>query len=94
MALKLGELLLKAQLISQSQLDRALEEQKNSGGKLGEILQRLAFVTEDDIINELTPIIRSYAQQRSQGETFGDFVIRAVYVAAVYEGKDFHHPPA
>ena len=54
MALKLGELLLKAQLISQSQLDKALEEQKNSGGKLGEILQRLAFVTEDDIIECLS----------------------------------------
>lgn len=51
-------------------------------------------VTEDDIITELTPIFRSYAQERSLGETFGDFVIRRGYVAAVYEGKDFHHPPA
>ena len=49
---------------------------------------------EDDIITELTPIFRSYAKNRSLGETFGDFVIREGYVAAVYEGKDFHHPPA
>src|SRR5512136_186704 len=54
MALKLGELLLKAQLINQQQLTKALEEQKNSGGKLGEILQRLGFVTEDDIIECLS----------------------------------------
>ena len=54
MALKLGELLLKAQLINQPQLDKALEEQKTTGGKLGEILQRLAFVTEDDIIECLS----------------------------------------
>ncbi len=54
MALKLGELLLKAQLVNQQQLTRALEEQKNTGGKLGEILQRLGFVTEDDIIECLS----------------------------------------
>ncbi|MBP1620808.1 MAG: hypothetical protein H6Q02_1575, partial [Acidobacteria bacterium] len=40
MALKLGELLLKAQLINQQQLGKALEEQKSSGGKLGEVMQR------------------------------------------------------
>jgi type IV pilus assembly protein PilB len=54
MALKLGELLLKAQLINQQQLTRALEEQKNTGGKLGEVLQRLGYVTEDDIIECLS----------------------------------------
>jgi type IV pilus assembly protein PilB len=54
MALKLGELLLKAQLINQQQLTKALEEQKTSGGKLGEILQRLGYVTEDDIIECLS----------------------------------------
>jgi type IV pilus assembly protein PilB len=54
MALKLGELLLKAQLINQQQLTKALDEQKSSGGKLGEILQRLGFVTEDDIIECLS----------------------------------------
>ena len=54
MALKLGELLLKAQLINQQQLTKALDEQKSSGGKLGEILQRLGYVTEDDIIECLS----------------------------------------
>ena len=54
MALKLGELLLKAQLVNQQQLNKALEEQKATGGKLGEILQRLGFVTEDDIIECLS----------------------------------------
>lgn len=54
MALKLGELLLKAQLINQQQLGKALDEQKASGGKLGEVMQRLGFVTEDDIIECLS----------------------------------------
>jgi type IV pilus assembly protein PilB len=54
MALKLGELLVKAQIITPQQLDKALAEQRTSGGKLGEVLQRLAFVTEDDIIECLS----------------------------------------
>jgi type IV pilus assembly protein PilB len=54
MALKLGELLLKARLLNQQQLTKALDEQKSTGGKLGEILQRLGYVTEDDIIECLS----------------------------------------
>ena len=54
MAFKLGELLVKAQLLSPQQLDKALEDQKATGGKLGEVLQRLGFVTEDDIIECLS----------------------------------------
>jgi type IV pilus assembly protein PilB len=54
MALKLGELLVKAQIVTPQQLDKALAEQRASGGKLGEVLQRLAFVTEDDIIECLS----------------------------------------
>jgi len=54
MALKLGELLLKAQLISQQQLTKSLDEQRATGGKIGEILQRLGYVTEDDIIECLS----------------------------------------
>lgn len=54
MAFKLGELLVKAQLLSPQQLDKALEDQKATGGKLGEVLQRLGYVTEDDIIECLS----------------------------------------
>ena len=54
MALKLGELLLKAGLVKQQQLTKALDEQKGTCGKLGEILQRLGYVTEDDIIECLS----------------------------------------
>ena len=54
MALKLGELLVKAQIITPQQLDKALGEQRSTGGKIGEVLQRLAFVTEEDIIECLS----------------------------------------
>ena len=54
MPLKLGELLSKAQLISQQQLEHALEEQQQSGGRLGEHLVRLGYVSEEDILDCLS----------------------------------------
>jgi type IV pilus assembly protein PilB len=54
MALKLGELLLKAKLIGEEQLQRALEEQQSSGGRIGEHLVRLGYVTEEDILDCLS----------------------------------------
>ena len=54
MALKLGELLIKSQMINEQQLDKALGEQKSTGGRLGEILQKMGLVTEDDIIDCLS----------------------------------------
>ncbi len=54
MAVKLGELLQKAKLISGEQLATALKSQKESGVKLGEALVRLGYVTEDDITETLS----------------------------------------
>ena len=54
MPLKLGELLIKAQLLDDAQLEQALEEQKQTGGRLGEHLVRLGFVTEEDILDCLS----------------------------------------
>lgn len=53
MAIKLGELLLKANVINEAQLKAALDEQKRWGGKLGEILVRMTFVTEDLMVKAL-----------------------------------------
>jgi type IV pilus assembly protein PilB len=44
---RLGEVLERAGLISRGQLEIALEEQKRSGLRLGEVLLRLQYVTED-----------------------------------------------
>src|SRR6476646_6518227 len=49
MSVRLGELLTKASLITQDQLKEALKLQKDQGGKLGETLIRLGFVSEEDI---------------------------------------------
>jgi type IV pilus assembly protein PilB len=54
MALKIGELLIKAKLINETQLAKALEEQRASGGRLGEHLVALEYVTEEDILDCLS----------------------------------------
>ena len=54
MAVKLGDLLLKAKLISQDQLDVALKSQREEGGKLGEALVRTGAVNESQITETLS----------------------------------------
>jgi type IV pilus assembly protein PilB len=54
MPLKIGEFLVKSNLISQDQLEKALEEQKQTGGRVGEHLVRLGYVTEEDILDCLS----------------------------------------
>jgi len=43
-----------------------------------------------DVKELLAPIIRKYAKERTEGERFGDFCIRAGFVAATEQGQDFH----
>ncbi len=54
MAAQLGEILLKSNIITQEQLDKALQEQKATGGRLGEHLIKLGYCTEDDILDCLS----------------------------------------
>ncbi len=46
---KIGELLLEKKIISRPQLDAALEEQSQKGGRLGPILVSLGYVSAEDI---------------------------------------------
>jgi MSHA biogenesis protein MshE len=50
---RLGELLVRQQLISEEQLKAALEQQKGSGRKLGRIFVESGFVTEEQISGAL-----------------------------------------
>ena len=54
MPLRIGELLTKAKLLTNEQLEKALDEQKQTGGRIGEHLIRLGFVTEEDILDCLS----------------------------------------
>lgn len=53
-SIRLGDLLVKAKVINESQLKAALAEQQKWGGKLGEILVRMNFVTEEMLVKALS----------------------------------------
>jgi hypothetical protein len=52
--IKLGELLLKANVLKENQLKAALSEQQKWGGKLGDILVRMSLLSEDLLIRALS----------------------------------------
>ena len=51
--LKLGELLLKRKLVSKEQLNTAIEYQKSLGGKIGNIVVKLGFISDEQLTREL-----------------------------------------
>ena len=53
MTSRLGEILLKEGVITQHQLEKALEVQRANGGKLGSWLTKLGLITEDEITGVL-----------------------------------------
>src|SRR6266481_5665435 len=54
MSVRLGEILLKESLITQEQLQKALDFQRANGGKLGSCLTKMGFITDDDITGVLS----------------------------------------
>ncbi|MBI5442131.1 MAG: general secretion pathway protein GspE [Deltaproteobacteria bacterium] len=55
---RLGEILLAAGLVTESQLTAALHSQKTWGGKLGSTLVRMGFVREEDLLACLSTQLR------------------------------------
>ena len=53
MVSKLGEMLVKAQLITDVQLDEVIKIQRREGGKLGSIVVRAGFCSDQDIVSFL-----------------------------------------
>ena len=54
MAVKLGDLLVKAKLVTPEQVEAALQSQRDEGGKFGEALIRIGAVSEQDITETLS----------------------------------------
>jgi len=52
MAVEIGKMLVQAGKITEDQLNKALEIQKNSNGKLGDILVKIGAVEDENIISE------------------------------------------
>jgi sulfite reductase (NADPH) hemoprotein beta-component len=44
----------------------------------------------DGIVKTLDPVLAAYARERSAGEHFGDFAIRAGFISACGNGRAFH----
>src|SRR4029450_5666511 len=55
MPVKLGELLLKENMVTPQQLQEALSHQKSHGGKLGKAFVSLGYVRDDEIKSLLSP---------------------------------------
>jgi len=62
------------------------------GGFRGERLNKLykENIGEAEILDSLRPILAHYAKERTPGEHFGDFTIRAGYVKETTDGTNFH----
>lgn len=62
------------------------------GNFSGERLNKLYAqdVGEAAILEKLGPLFVQYAKERTKGERFGDFVVRAGHVAATTAGNNFH----
>ncbi|HLH05824.1 MAG TPA: hypothetical protein VKW78_01160, partial [Terriglobales bacterium] len=54
MSQRLGDLLVKEKVITKEQLDEALKVQRQTGGRLGAILVKLNFLTDEDVTNFLS----------------------------------------
>ena len=54
MRIRIGDLLVKAGVITELQLKAALAEQQQWGGKLGDILVRMEFLTEEVLVRALS----------------------------------------
>ena len=58
------------------------------GARLNKLYRR--DVPEKRLVEVLGPVLEAYAKDRRAGERFGDFTIRADFVAATEKGSDFH----
>ena len=62
------------------------------GGYHGQRLNKLyrSSIQEEEILGIMRPLLKRYALERTEGERFGDFVIRIGMIKPTTEGKTFH----
>lgn len=59
------------------------------GDRLNKLYREM--LNEEDILSVLEALLTDFAQNRTENERFGDFVIRKEYVKAVLHATEFHH---
>lgn len=62
------------------------------GGYHGQRLNKLyrSSIGEEEILDIMKPLLKRYAQERQEGERFGDFTIRIGMIKPTTDGKTFH----
>jgi len=78
MAEKLGELLIKKNLLTQAQLEEALQAQVIFGGKLGTVLIEMGLITEDILAEILEQLINIPCAKPGQLQNIPDNVIKII----------------
>jgi len=78
MAEKLGELLIKKNLLTQAQLEAALQAQVIFGGKLGTVLIEMGLITEDILAEILEQLINIPCAKPGQLQNIPDNVIKII----------------
>lgn len=48
-------------------------------------------LSEEQILEELRPLLKDYAEKRDKGEKFGDFVVRTGVIKEIKKGSEFKH---
>jgi type IV pilus assembly protein PilB len=74
LSLKIGEMLLKVNLITQEQLKSALDEQKKSKERIGSVLVKLGYITEEELLTFLGQQFNIPVVDLSQYEVNPDLV--------------------
>ncbi|MEF8824249.1 MAG: ATPase, T2SS/T4P/T4SS family, partial [Desulfohalobiaceae bacterium] len=93
--IRLGDLLVQEGKINEDQLQRALQEQKRSGGKLGKVLIQMGYIQEDDLLQLLSkqldiPFIdlRSYKYDPEVVRTLSETHARRFRAILLNKNKD------
>ncbi|MDF1580124.1 MAG: hypothetical protein P1P74_05010 [Desulfuromonadales bacterium] len=82
--LKLGEILINAGVIDEFQLNSALSRQRNWGGRLGNSLIKLGYVTEEILLKSLSDQLK-LPRVNLTGKDIPDSVIKCIPVAKAKE---------
>src|SRR5712672_3594295 len=88
MRIRIGDLLVKAGVITDLQLKAALAEQSQWGGKLGDILVRMEFITEEVLVRAL-----SKQTGIARGDRSGDADKAAIAQVSAETAEEFNLVP-
>lgn len=78
MAIRLGELLIQKKLLTQAQLEEALQAQVIFGGKLGTVLIEMGLINEDKLADVLSQLLSVPCAKPGQLQNIPEEVIRII----------------